>query len=423
MITYSFLQEILLSIFIGALLGMEREYHKKQEIMGLRTFALISLLGTMTVVIPEEVVSYASTLFTAIGLAFISIFAIVIYVNSLIRKKGPGFTTCISVIITYILGVMVGYDMFFEAIFLSIAVAVILFSRERLHQIVKHLTQKEVGDLLEFLILLGIVYPIIPRELVLYGIKLPLLLIWALIVLVSLINFIAFLSARFLRGSYQIEIISFLGGMMSSIAATMAVSNFYKENKKRLASILAAFFTINAGLSLRNLIIVAMPAPQVLDYAFLPFLLMISMFIFFAYYTLRKVMQRKKEIKPITVESPFNVKVAAKLGLGIFFLFVLLDLAGKVNFGVFLITAFVGGVISSTSTSISIAGLLSSGNIDALTATFALFLANAGSICFAWLLCYLNGTVEIIKYSAKQMFLTVVISLLSLFMAVGLMIH
>ncbi len=422
MLVEMFLEKILLSIFIGALLGMERQYHKKQEIVGMRTFALISLIGTTTVLISSVV---ESTLidFSSLGMIFVSSFALIIYVNSIIKKKGPGFTTTISLLIAYILGTMIGHNLLIESVFLSITVAVILFSREKMHEIVKHLTQKEVGDLLEFLILLGIIYPIIPNEFTFYGITIPVMLIWFMIVLVSIINFVAFFSARYLSGTYQIELVSFLGGMMSSIASTIAISNFYNKNPKRLATILAGFFTINAGLTLRNLLIVAIPAPEILPYALVPFTIIIGSFLLFSYYTLKKVIDAKKNVKPIKVESPFNVSIGLKLGLSILILFVLLDLAGQLGMGSFFLTSFVGGIVSSTATCISLAGLISSGAVDPITGTFSLFLANAGSMFFAWAICYRNGSPDIIKYSAKQIFLVTIISLLMLFITVGAVIY
>ena len=72
-----FIQRIVLAIFIGALLGLEREYSKKQEIVGLRTFSLGSLLGAVTVFLSDNFLDdYTLTL---IGFVFICIFLFFLY--------------------------------------------------------------------------------------------------------------------------------------------------------------------------------------------------------------------------------------------------------------------------------------------------------------------------------------------------------
>ena len=44
MVDVVFLEGLVISMLIGALLGFEREYSKKQVVIGLRSFSLASLL-------------------------------------------------------------------------------------------------------------------------------------------------------------------------------------------------------------------------------------------------------------------------------------------------------------------------------------------------------------------------------------------
>ena len=420
MLTQAFLQQVILAIFIGALLGMEREYHKHQEIVCLRTFALVSLLGAVSVMLSGDVLFGQNV--SLVGLVFVSLFALALYINGLARQKGKGFTTNIALIIAYIFGVMVGHGLMVEAVFLSVVVAIILFSREKLHNIVGDLNQKEVGDLLEFLVLLGIVYPIIPETITFYGVTLPLLTIWLLVVLVSVINFVAFISARFLSGSYQVELISFFGGLINSRAATLTLSSLYRERPKRLPLILAGFFTLSAALVLKCFVLVAAGAPEIVPFTLLPFVFMGASFVAFAYSVMRHLMHAKHKLKPIRVESPFNVGLALKLGGGVLVLFLVLELAGLLGLGAFLITSFVGGMLSSTATCISLGGLVSSGVVDPVTGAFSLFLTAAGALVSNWVMCYIAGVRELIAASAKQMFLVVLITMFILFITVGLVV-
>ena len=88
-----FLQKMGLAILIGALLGLEREHTKHQEIAGLRTFALISLLGSVTVIVSEQLLK--NFILVYIGFVAVAVFAIAMYVTGA-RRKHVGFTTNIS---------------------------------------------------------------------------------------------------------------------------------------------------------------------------------------------------------------------------------------------------------------------------------------------------------------------------------------
>lgn len=409
-----FLQKVILSILVGALLGLEREYTKKQVIVGLRTFSLISLLAAITVILSEKFM-FGNYLISIIGFIFVCAFALFLYTTAVKRKITAGITTNLAVIIAYILGLFVGLGLFAEAIFLSITTAVILFSRERMHNLVRHLTEKEVGDLLEFLILLGIVYPIIPQEIVVYGITIPIFTIWILAVAVSLINFVAFLGARHFKAKEEIGVISFLGGLISSTISIASLINFYKQNKRLKAIMVPGFLITTAAAMIRNFALVIGSVPETAKYLLMPVAFGSSFLLISSYLKLKK----KKRVAKLHISSPFNVPKAIKLGIAFLGLFIILDISQGLGSSFFFIAAFLGGMVSSTGVSISLASLLFTGEIGALTAGMGLILSIIGSISSNYIYCYINKTPEFLE-SIVPVFIALIIMIVTFGLSVML---
>lgn len=403
MVDITFIQTVVLSLLVGALLGLEREYTKKQSIVGLRTFSLISLFGALLVRLGELLnVSY---LFTVIGFIFVSLFSLSLYVNVVLKHKIKGFTTNFALIISYVLGVFVGYGLYFEAVFLSIVVAIILFSRERLHKMVEHLTQREVGDLLEFLVLLGIIYPLIPENISVYGLNIPLLMIWALAVAISMVNFAAFIGARYLKAKHEIGLVSFLGGLMSSTITVASLINFLKQNRKLKSVIIPGFSIATAASMVRNFGILMIAIPELAKYLLAPLILGAGSLILFSYFSI----QKSKKIPALHISSPFNVPQAIKLGLIFLGLFIILDLSRGLGSGAFLLVAFFGGMVSGTGVAISLISLFFTGVIGITTGGVAIIIANVGGAIADYAYCYLNKAPEFFR-GAWQVALSFIIT-------------
>lgn len=380
-----FFQKILLALLVGALLGLEREYSKKQEIMGLRTFSLVSLLAALLVIISKE---YGSVLVVA-GFVVVSLFSVYMYVTSVRRGFKPGFTTHISLILAFVLGTLAGMGLFVEAVFLSILTTIILFSRERLHSLVRHLTEREVGDLLEFLVLLGMVYPLLPEKIVVHGITVPLMMIWFFAVAVSLVNFGAFITARHFSAKQEIGLISFLGGLISSTVAVASLINFTKQNSRLRHAASAGFSVATAASSLRNFTIILIAVPLLSKQLAVPVIIGMGLLLALSFRTLSKGTTGRLHLM-----SPFNVPWAIKLGIAFLGLFVVLNVTQNLGSDIFFISAFLGGTLNSAAVAASAAGLFMTGSLPASSAGIAVLLASMGATVAEYVFCYINKAHE-----------------------------
>lgn len=395
MLDIIFTQKIVFAALIGALLGLEREYANKKGVIGVRTFALISILGALCVFLSEEMVK--NPIIMLIGFVLTCVFALGFYSVGFMKKRAKGFTTSVAIILAYLLGVMSGYGLFYESLFLCIIIALILFSKEKLHDLVVHLTEKEIGDLLEFLVILGIIYPLIPAEFVAYGIKIPLMTMWVLVVMISMINFAAFILSRKMAANHEIELISFLGGLVSSTATTISSLDIYKQNKKTLTAMSGGFLLMNAASFARNMLLLIVVAPEAGAIALIPALICIGILVFSGI----RMTRMKVKTKKLSIDSPFNVKRGVKLAAAIAAIFILLGFVNLSDTKLLVIFSFFGGLAETTATLISLMSMHQSASITAKVLAAAAVTAQMGGYAGNFMICKLYGGKQILK---KTMF-------------------
>jgi uncharacterized membrane protein (DUF4010 family) len=415
MVEVLFLEGLVISMLVGALLGLEREYSGKGAV-GLRTLSLLSLLGFLLVSLSKLL---DNSLVIFFGFIFVIVLSLLLYVSGMMKIVRAGFTTSVSVIITFLLGVFVGFGWRTEAIFLGVLVAIVLFSKERLHRLVSKLNQEEVGDLLEFLVLLGIIYPILPSSMDIFGVIVPLLVIWWIIVIISLLNFFIFMGSRYLPIQHKIELFGFLGGLINTQAIIGSLMNVYKQNKKMFQNVASGFVLINTAMYLRNFILISIIAPMVFLYIGIPMVLVfLTLIPFSRLFTLMK----HKEAK-LKISSPFGVWPAVKLGLAILLVFVLLNFAESVSSDALLITSILGGLVYSLAVSVSLGTLAVSGALSVQQAAFAFIMANAASVLSNFFVLYMSGGKDVIKKTDKALVISIIISILGMllsFLVLGL---
>lgn len=112
----------------------------------------------------------------------------------------PGFTTTLALIVTYLSGVMVAYDLILEAVVVGVITTFLLLSKERLHRFAKVLTKEEMMGALQFITIAFILYPL-TLDLELTGVlsvfsngePLDLNMVLLIVLFVSAISFTSFL--------------------------------------------------------------------------------------------------------------------------------------------------------------------------------------------------------------------------------------
>lgn len=363
-----FLQKVVISLAIGAMVGLEREYTKRSIIVGVRTFSLISLFGALSVLLSQALGSE----FLYISFFGMSTFALFYYYLKATKIGQYGLTTVFAMLLTYVFGALIALNLIFEAVSASIIVTMILVSRERLHAFVSKLTYEEIIDALEFAVAAFIILPLIPDEpIVLFGIPIPLKAFWLLVIFISLISFASFIAIRFFGAEKGVLFTSFFGGLVNSNATVGALArqSLYATD---MAPFISGFLLANTGSMLRNLAIIFVTSTVVglkLAPTFL-FLAILSVFL-----ALKKI--REVERFEIGLKQPFAIWPAMKFASIFLIMLLLIDLVKKFfgDVGVLFIS-LIAGLAESGAVSASVALMLASRTIDPNTAALSVLLAN-----------------------------------------------
>lgn len=201
---------------IGLMIGVERERaHAGLEApAGVRTFALVALLGALAAL-------HDSTLALVTFGVVVAGFAALAY-----RKAGaadPGLTTEVALVLTYVLGALAMRESELAA-GLAVLVTILLLSRSRLHDFVRNrLTAQEVADGLTLAAAALIVLPLLPdRPIDPWGV-LNLRLVFTLAVLFMAINAAGYVALRAFGARKGMPLAGFLGGFVSSSATHSAM--------------------------------------------------------------------------------------------------------------------------------------------------------------------------------------------------------
>ncbi|MEI2825924.1 MAG: MgtC/SapB family protein [Dermatophilaceae bacterium] len=138
------LVRLLVSVGIGFLIGLEREYSKRvvekeeQLFAGVRTFTLITLFGFLSALLAEN---YGGWI---LGAAFLGFFALLIVVYRISAQAGNiGGSTEMSSVLAFLLGAVVFEGHVLLAIIATVIVTSLLSFKLPLHRFVATMTMEE----------------------------------------------------------------------------------------------------------------------------------------------------------------------------------------------------------------------------------------------------------------------------------------
>jgi len=356
-VEYEFLQRMILSIGIGGLIGLEREFTGKQRTTGIRSFALMSLIGCMSALLSKPIlfeVPAELAYLPYIGFVMAVVYSFLVFYFISEKKETIGITTTLALPLTYLLGMLVGFGYLIEPIIAAVLVTILLYARRYSHMFVEHLTEEEIADALQFAIILFIVYPLLPSEpIVIFGTELLLRRLVEIIVLFSLISFAGFLAIR-LRGTKALPITGFFAGFVSSLGVVSSFSNYSKKRGADTNSLASGIFTANLSSIFSDVLIIAFISPA-LVVMIAPSLILAAIPLFLAALLFRTKVQGFR----FTPSQPFSVIHATKFGFAFFALTLLINAVPHLGLDgtpyTIYVVSFLGGFVSVTPVAVSLA--------------------------------------------------------------------
>src|SRR5579864_6213687 len=211
---------LFVALAIGIVVGIERERHKgqgaKRAAAGLRTFALVALLGGLS----AQTNSVALTMLAG---AFTGAAALLGY--WLGDRTDPGLTTEVALMAAFILGVLAQKQPLI-ALGAGAVLTMLLALRTALHRFASEvLTERELFDGLIFAVAAVVVLPLLPnRPIDPFGLFNPFAL-WRLAVVLMALSAAGYISMRLAGPRYGLAIAGFASGFVSSTACIAAMGS------------------------------------------------------------------------------------------------------------------------------------------------------------------------------------------------------
>ncbi|WP_297456076.1 MgtC/SapB family protein [Persephonella sp.] len=404
--TYELLFKIIFSMAAGLLIGLEREHRTKSEIFaGIRTFPLISLLGMLSGLIFDKY--WNGVLYFTFGA--IVILAVINYYME--YKKDIGSTTEIATFIAFVIGLLIYYEYYYIAAFLSVATTGLLALKRTLEGFAKNISEEDIFAIIKFVLVTVIIFPLLPDKN--YG---PFDAInpkniWEMVVLVSVIDFIAYIILRW-KGTKTLWITGVIGGMISSTAVSYELA---KLSKRYSAVIYSAFFGIVLAwliMNFRVLVLAGIVNFRISLILSLPLILLSIIYILilgFIFFRKKEEIKKTSE-QEIQFSNPFQITSALQFGL---IYGVILFLTKALNYymgtkGVF-IASFLSGVIDVDAITLSLSNMAKQGNIESIIAAKSIMLAVVSNSIFKYLYIFLFGDKNLVKEMALITIITIVL--------------
>lgn len=267
------MQPFMVSFLIGLFIGIDRERSlpKGMKGLGVRSFIIVSLLGTMAASVPDIRISMiiSSFVLAAILISY--------YVTSKGAKvmSSVGLTTTLTGGIVFCLGYMAKTDMALTAA-IGVGIFILLLSRNKLHTFVhEKILPKEIRAAAALIVIFLCVviflpgYPIDP-----WGLFNP-QRFGMLIAVIASLQFGGYVMIRLFGDQLGMLFIGFFGGLVSSTAVFVNLPVFLKNRPDRTRLAVAAGLLATVGMLLEFSIITALAAHELIFTLIIPIAVMI----------------------------------------------------------------------------------------------------------------------------------------------------
>jgi len=207
-----------ISLLLGLLVGLQRE-HAHSALAGLRTFPLITVLGSLCAILAEP---FGGWIVAAGLLAVAASLAIGNWQKVRGGQFDPGMTTEVAALVMFAVGAYLVVGLTQVAVAVAVGVAVLLHFKGEMHGITAKLGDQDLRAIMQFALITFVVLPILPDQT--YG---PLEVlnpfqIWLMVVLIVGISLAGYIVYKFFGERVGALLGGVLGGAISSTATVVS---------------------------------------------------------------------------------------------------------------------------------------------------------------------------------------------------------
>lgn len=400
----STLKEAGMAVALGLMMGLERErsgfersqesreepHHRRESdraegqrgSLGARTFALLTLLGWISVKVgggslamPIAVQGFAALL---VGLFY--------YETS---SADRGLTTEIAALAAPLLGMLLTRDALL-AVAVTVIVTLLLLSKPWFRAWIPRLHREDLTAAMQLLIVFAILLPLLPaRALDPWGVLSPLKVGW-MVALVAAVDFAGYALNRTLGSRRGAVMTGIVGGMVSSTVVAVALSRQVKDDPSLRRPAQVAVMLACAVMGVRVALLAAVVGGVViLRPLLMPLAAMVATLLAAAWWTDHSGAGDDLDAEQVPVRNPFHLKRALGWGLALAAV-LLLSAAARAGFGDrgLLVAAGLSGLADVVAITLAVSSQVKTVGLSTATGMLAIVLAiganTLAKAAFAW---------------------------------------
>ena len=370
--------QLAVALLLGALTGLQRGWAAREQksgerVAGMRTYALVGLLGGIAALLSLKVTAWVlpSTLLA------VCIAAVIAYRARMLQMGNYSITGIIGLLLTFSFGALaVAVDITIAAT-AAVITTIILDNKNEIHSALNRLQEHELDAALKLLLISVVMLPLLPNEDMGLGGMLNPYKIWWMVVLIASISFAGYFAMRVGGTEKGILFTSLFAGLASSTALTLHFSRLARQTPQISALLSSGILLACGTMYLRILLYCAMITPTLLGYLVAPLLVMTLVLYFPALLIWRKYRNGTRVEQPTLNNNPLDLKSALLLGA---LLTVILLLASVLqqwlgNAGIYVLAA-VSGITDVDAITLSLARMSQSG-LESRTVLIGIIIASS----------------------------------------------
>lgn len=252
---------LLLSFFLGFAFEDFFEQRKSARPGGIRTFPLLSLSGGMLYWLdPTHLFAFTG------GLLVLGIWLSIFYTVHLRERddqgeRNAGLVVLLLNVHAYLLGAIALALPNWVAVGVTVAAVMLLTGRDWLHRLVQKIDAREITTAAQFLILSGVVLPLLPAEPVTDLTSITPRQVWLALTLISALSYASYLAQRYWHHAARALWMPALGGLYSSTATTVVLARQARAEGSDRREVLPGITLATGIMYLRVLVMIAVFNP------------------------------------------------------------------------------------------------------------------------------------------------------------------
>ncbi len=355
-----------IALFIGFLIGLEREYAARDKdgilMAGVRTHALLGLCGALAGMIAQQVNSE----WGFIAVTLIAGGLIIVGYGIEATHGERGLTSEVAALLSYLNGALCYWNQIPLAVALGVTTMGLLSLKPEMHTLAHRLTREDVYATLKFAVISAIVLPVLPDRS--FGPPpwdtLNPYAIWRMVVLISGLSFIGYALMKVIKSEQAISLTGLLGGLVSSTAVTVSFTQRSRENETLARAFAMGIFLAWTVMFIRILVIVGLLHAPLLKYLWPPLVAGMVVGLLYSLY-LHQQQRHDTTTQEIQLTNPFKLGPAFQFA---FIYAVILLIARSAQLysgtaGIYLSSAL-AGLTTVDAISLSLTELVRSGALD-----------------------------------------------------------